>query len=121
MNTKPMGFAAAILPLLSNDAMASSTAGIGQIPVLLNIVILAAAIASLIVAIRLLSLVKGGALAKGWQMWVISFFTLAFAQVIILAEKLDLFALSFDIAGLFYLVTVVLWLLGLMQTRRILG
>lgn len=121
MNAKPLGLTAALLPLLSNDAMASNAAGIGQIPVLLNIVILVAAIASLFVAIRLLSLVKGGALAKGWQMWVISFLTLAFAQVVILAEKLDLFALSFDIAGLFYLVTVVLWLLGLMQTRRILG
>ena len=34
MNAKPLGFAAAILPLLSNDAMASDVAGIGQIPVL---------------------------------------------------------------------------------------
>ncbi len=121
MNAKSLGYAAAIWPMLSNDALASSGAGTGHIPILLNIVILAAAIASLLVAIRLLMLVKGGALARGWQLWVISFFTLAFAQIIILAEKLNLFALSFDIAGVFYLATVVLWFMGLLQTRRLLG
>jgi hypothetical protein len=106
---------------LANDALASATVSTGHFPVLLNGIILITAIASLLVAVRLLSLVKGGALAKGWQLWVISFFTLAFAQLIVLAEKLDLFALSFDIAGIFYLATVVLWFMGLLQTRRVLG
>ncbi len=121
MSYKPMTLAAAILPLFSNEAMAASAADLGRVQILLHLIILGGAVASLMVAVRLLSLVKGGALAKGWQLWVVSFITLAFAQIVILAEKLDLFALSFDIAGVLYLATVALWFLGLLQTRRVLG
>ncbi len=121
MNYKTLALAAVLLPLLSNTASAATAADFGRIPVLINIVILAGAIASLAVAIRLLSLVRGGALAKGWQLWVLSFLTLALGQIVILAEKLNFFALSFDIAGVFYLATVVLWFMGLVQTRRVLG
>jgi hypothetical protein len=121
MKAKTLGITTALLPLFTNDAMASTTAAVGRIATLLNIVILAASIASLFVAIRLLSLVKGGALYKGWQLWVISFLTLAFAQIVVLAENLELIALSFDIAAVFYLATVALWFLGLLHTRRVLG
>jgi Flp pilus assembly pilin Flp len=121
MKYKTVALTAVLLPLLSKNAMAATAADFGRIPVLINVVILAGAIASLAVAIRLLSLVRGGALAKGWQLWVISFFSLAFAQVVVLAEKLHFIALSFDISGVFYLVTVVLWFMGLVQTRRVLG
>jgi len=92
-----------------------------QIPVILNIIILAGALACLAVAIKLFTLVKGGALAKGWQLWVVSFFTLIFGQIIVLAEKLDVFALGFDVAGLLYLATVALWFMGLLQTRKVLS
>lgn len=121
MKYKTLALVAVLLPLLSNKAMAATAADFGRIPVLINIVILAGAIASLMVAIRLLSLVRGGALAKGWQLWVLSFLTLALGQIILLAEKLNFFALSFDIAGVFHLATVVLWFMGLVQTRRVLG
>lgn len=121
MKYKTIALAAVLLPLLSNNAMAATGADFGQIPVLINIVILAGAIASLTVALRLLSLVRGGALAKGWQMWLISFFSLALAQIVVLAEQLHFIAISFDVAGVFYLVTVVLWFMGLLRTRRVLG
>lgn len=121
MKYKTIALTAVLLPLLSNNAMAATAANFGQIPVLINIVILAGAIASLAVALRLLSLVRGGALAKGWHLWVISFVSLALGQILVLADKLNFFALSFDVAGVFHLLTVVLWFMGLVQTRRVLG
>jgi len=112
---------AATLALGSGSAQAADMSQLGGIPVLLNLVILAGACACLAIAIRLFTLVKGGALARGWQMFVISFIMLVVAQIFILAEKLDFFALTFDIAGVFYLLTVILWFVGLLQTRKVLG
>lgn len=121
MKLKTLILAAAMLWLLSGTASAADFASLGSVPVMVNVVILIGAIACLAVAIKLFTLVKGGALAKGWQLWVVSFLTLAFGQVIVLAEKLAVFAVSIDIAGILYLATVVLWFMGLMQTRKVLG
>jgi hypothetical protein len=121
MKLKPCVFAAVLLLLVSGRAEAADFAVIGQIPVILNMVILAGAIACLAVTIKLFALVKGGSLAKGWQLWVASFFALAFGQIFILAEKLDVFAVGFDLSGILYLATVVLWFMGLLQTRKVLG
>jgi len=110
----------ALLALWSSEANATTLSNIVGIPVIVNIVILAGAIACLTIGVRLLSLVKGGALAKGWLLWVISFSTLVAAQIVILAERLDLFKIGVDIAAVFYLATVTLWFVGLMQTRKVL-
>lgn len=121
MMRKLLIFTSAAIPLLSDKAHASVITGLANVPVMINLVILVGAIACLITAIKLFTLVKGGALARGWQFLVVSFITLAFGQIFVLAEKLGWFALTFDVAGLLYLVTVVFWLIGLMQTRRVLG
>lgn len=120
MKHKPLILTVMLL-LLSGKAMAADLSGIAQIPVILNIIILGGALACLAVAIKLFTLVKGGALAKGWQLWVISFCALIFGQIIVLAEKLGVFTLDFDVAGLLYLATVALWFMGLLQTRKVLS
>jgi hypothetical protein len=101
-------------------AEASVGSASGGIPVALNLFILAGAIACLAVTVKLFILVRGGALARGWQLLVASFVTLTLAQVIVLAEKLGIMAVSFDVAGVFYLATVALWFWGLLQTRKVL-
>ena len=121
MKLKSLIFLAILLMSVAGNAHAANFSGIVQIPVILNIVILAGSLACLAVTIKLFTLVKGGALAKGWQLWVVSFFTLAFGQIFVLAEKLDVFVVGFDVAGLLYLATVVLWFMGLLQTRKVLG
>ena len=88
--------------------------------VIVNVVILVAALACLLLAMKLSSLVRGGALARGWQLWVFSFLALAVGQLLILAEKFDVFVIGFDLAAVLYLVTVALWLAGLVQTRKVL-
>ena len=112
---------AVMLPFLYENASASTVGRLSNIPVMLNIIILIGSIACLTVAIRLFGLVKGGALARGWQMLVISFITLTVGQIVVLAEKLDLVTLTFDLAGIMYLATVILWFVSLLQTRKVLG
>lgn len=109
--------ATAAWPRTAEASVGSATGGI---PVALNLFILIGAIACLAVAVKLFILVKGGALARGWQLLVISFITLTLAQVIVLADKLGIMAVTFDIAGVFYLATVGLWFWGLLQTRKVL-
>ena len=113
-----------ILPLLmviAGDASAADFSVLGTIPGMFTMLILLCALASLAVAIKLFSLVKGGALAKGYQLWVISFITLAVSQILILLEKMGIFALTFDVATVLFAGTVILWLIGLMQARKVLG
>jgi len=112
--------ASVIVPLFTNRAEASSLYSTGGISLAFNIVILAGAVACLVIAIRLFMLVRGGALARCWQMLAASFGTLAIGQILILIEKLGVFRPPFDIAGLLYLATVALWFAGLTQTRKVL-
>ncbi|MDD4050850.1 MAG: hypothetical protein PHR28_02970 [candidate division Zixibacteria bacterium] len=109
--------AAAAWPGTAEASLGSATGGI---PVALNLFILVGSIACLAAAIKLFLLVKGGALARGWQLLVLSFITLTLAQVIVLAEKLGIMAITFDVAGVFYLLTVGLWFWSLLQTRKVL-
>jgi hypothetical protein len=106
---------------LAGRVAAADFSPISQVPVIVNLVILLGAMACLVIAVRLFVLVKGGALARGWQMLVVSFVTLTAGQIFILAEKLHFFALTFDVAGILYLATVALWFMSLMQTRKVLG
>jgi len=120
MKKRVIGFAAAMLSLMHAPSYAAEFSRIVQPQVIVNVVILFAALACLMLAMKLSSLVRGGALARGWQLWVISFLALALGQLIILAEKLDVFVIGFDFAAVLYLVTVSLWFAGLMQTRKVL-
>lgn len=112
--------AAALVPLFTDRVAASSLSSVGGISLAFNIVILAGAVACLVIAIRLFMLVRGGALARCWQMLSASFATLAIGQILVLVEKLGVFKPPFDIAGLLYLATVALWFAGLSQTRKVL-
>jgi len=109
-----------IVPLMAEQARASDLSGVGTVPVLINLIILAGAAACLSMAIKLYNLVKGGALAKGWQLFIISFVTLILGQFFALAREARLFAPGFDIAAVLYLATVLLWFFGLSQTRKVL-
>ncbi len=114
-------FCVAALGGLTSTASAADFSKMAEIPSIVNAVILLGAIACLAVALNLFALVKGGALARGWQLLIFSFVTLAVGQILILAEKLELFMVGFDIPGILYLATVILWLVSLLQTRKVLG
>ena len=121
MKTKISLVTLALIASFPGIARAADFTQIGNISVIFNIIVFLASLACLAIAIKLGGLVKGGALAKGCQVWIISFVTLAIGQFFILAEKFAIFAVGFDVAGLLVVITVILWFVGLMQTRRVLG
>ena len=75
----------------------------------------------LIWAFKVLSLVRGGLLSKSWQMFVLGFGFLLLAQIVTLGQQVALINLPGFVVTAFYLLMSVTWLLGLYQTRRILG
>lgn len=121
MKTKIFLVTILLIAALPAGAWAADFSQIKNVSVVFSLVVFLASVACLTISIRLGALVKGGALAKGCQVWIISFVTLTIGQFFVLAEKFAIFAVGFDIAGLMIMTTVILWFVGLMQTRRVLG
>lgn len=121
MKTKILMATLLLIATFPGGAQAADFTQISNISVIFDIVVFLASLGCLTITIKLGALVKGGALAKGCQIWIISFVTLAVGQFFVLAEKFVIFNVGFDIAGLMVVVTVILWFIGLMQTRRVLG
>ncbi len=70
---------------------------------------------------RVMSLVKGGLMSKGWQMFSLGFGFLLLARLLAIGETIKLATLPNYIPAAVYLVMVVIWSLGLYQTRKVLG
>lgn len=99
---------------LNTNAIYSPTA-------IINLVLLVCAIICLAWAMKILSLVRGGLFSKSWQMFVIGFCFLVFAQLIVLGERTGLIELPGYFMTSAYLLMAFTWLIGLYHTRKILG
>jgi hypothetical protein len=72
-------------------------------------------------SLKIMSLVRGGLLSKGWQFFAASFGLLALVQLLALLQRLQVFDLpSFLLPACLVLMSVV-FLGGIMQTKRTLG
>ncbi|HSG99626.1 MAG TPA: hypothetical protein VLB27_06225, partial [candidate division Zixibacteria bacterium] len=88
------GLIAGGLTLLQAGGAAAATPDFGvllTIPALVDQAILLVAIVSIAIALRVYALVKGGLLAKSWQLFVVGLLCLAIAQVFGLAGALGYF------------------------------
>jgi lysylphosphatidylglycerol synthetase-like protein (DUF2156 family) len=88
---------------------------------IVTLIVLLCSILCLIWAFKVLSLVRGGLLSKSWQMFVLGFGFLLLAQIVSLGQQIAIISLPGFVVTTFYLLMSVTWLLGLYQTRRILG
>ena len=86
-----------------------------------HIALLICAVICLIWALKILALVRGGLMSKSWQMFVVGFCFLIFAQLLAIGENAHLFYLPGYISTALYLIMTLTWLAGLYQTRKILG
>jgi len=108
--------------IMSGSAEASiSTENLYDTGSMINLVLLLCALVCLVWSLKILSLVRGGLLSKSWQMFVLGFGFLLLAQVIMIAESVNLFSIPAFIATALYLLMGLTWLVGLYQTRKILG
>jgi len=87
----------------------------------ISILVLLCAVICLVWSLKILSLVRGGLMSRSWQMFVVGFCFLTFAQLLTIGQQADMFALPGYIIAALYLVMAFTWLLGLYQTRKVLG
>ncbi|MBN2226431.1 MAG: hypothetical protein JW763_03620 [candidate division Zixibacteria bacterium] len=86
-----------------------------------NLILLLCAIVCLIWSLKIMSLVRGGVLSRTWQMFGLGFGFLMLAQLLILGGRVNAFQLPGFVTTAFYVMMAITWLVGLYQTRKILG
>jgi hypothetical protein len=83
-----------------------------------HLALLICAVFCLLWGLKVLSLVRGGLLSRGWQMFVLGFATLVLAQVLVVFGKAHVLAMPEFVAVLLYLVMAAVWLAGLYQIQK---
>ncbi|UCD95140.1 MAG: hypothetical protein JSU69_03570 [Candidatus Zixiibacteriota bacterium] len=86
-----------------------------------NTVLLICAVICLIWSLKILSLVRGGLISRSWQMFALGFSFLTLAQMMVVAESAGVFAVPTYVTTVLYLMMTFTWLVGLYQTRKVLG
>ena len=86
-----------------------------------NTVLLICALICLIWSLKILSLVRGGLISRSWQMFALGFSFLTLAQLMVVAESAGVFAVPTYVTTVLYLMMTFTWLIGLYQTRKVLG
>ena len=102
-------------------AEAANLAVITSPPTLLNVLILAAAVACAAAAVKVLSLVRGGLLSKSWQFFVAGFGVLGLCQLIRLGAAFELITLPAFVVPSLSVVMAGLFLTGIIETKRALS
>jgi hypothetical protein len=100
---------------------AANIAVITAPPNLLQVVILAAAVACLMASVKVLILVRGGQLAKAVQLFVAAFALLTMCQLLVLFGTIEVLSVPSFVPPLMLSGMAALFLYGLMQIRRVLG
>jgi len=107
--------------LLSQPAHAANFAVMATPPNLLNLAVLVAAVVGLVGGVRVLSLVKGGHLARTWQVFVLGLGVMILCQVALLGAAMEFFALPTFVVPALLVVSVGLFVYGIFETKRVLG
>ncbi len=106
---------------LAPTAGANTGSGGGfSISAIVNLVVLGCAVVGLFWGIKVMSLVKGGLLSKGWQMFVLGFGFLILAELMILVNRFQLAGVPEEVSTLLYLLMAATWLAGINHTRKVL-
>lgn len=108
---------------LSSTARAESInlAVITSAPTLLNLVVFLCAIGGLVVTIKVLALTKGGQLDKSWYMFISAFSVLILGQITVILGSLGVVVLPGFTMPLMMVLTAGLFVLGMLEVKRVLG
>ena len=102
-------------------AEAANFAVITSPPTLLNILILAFAVACLAAAIKVLALVRGGQLSKSWQLFAAGFAVLALCEMAVLGSSFEIIVLPSFVVPASLVLMSGLFLFGIIETKRVLS
>ncbi len=120
MNKKTT-FVILLFSLAAGRAEAANFAVITSPPTLLHLVILAVAVACVGTALKVLALVRGGQLSKSWQYLLAGFSVLALCQLVIIAGALEVIMLPHFVVPVCLVVMSILFLVGIIETKRVLS
>lgn len=114
-----------ILPLtliltaaLAAPAHAANFAVIATPPTALSLVLVGVAVGCLLGSVKVMGLIRGGQLTRGWQMFVFAFAALALGQFVSVLKDLELVRIPGFIVPALLVVMAGLFLYGVYQTRR---
>lgn len=115
---KIVGLCAVCVLGMSGDAWAANFAVITSPPTLLKFVVLAVAVGCLVGSVKILAVLKGGLLFRGWQLFMFGFAVLAICQLAGLLSDFEIFSLPEYAAPALTVVVSGLFLYGILQTKR---
>ncbi|SYZ74028.1 membrane hypothetical protein [Candidatus Zixiibacteriota bacterium] len=114
------GLTAISLAVVRSAGANTGASGTFSVGAIVNLIVLVCAVIGLLWGIKVLSLVKGGLMSKGWQMFILGFGFLILAELVILAGKFHLAGVPDEIPAILYLLMAATWLAGINQTRKVL-
>lgn len=120
----PLGICAAAFALVLGTPASVDALEIGLLltaPALINEVLLIVSLVAVFVALKVYQLVKGGLLAKSWQLFFIGLLCLALTQIITFSGNAGFFDAPELAQPILLLVMGVLWLYGAMKAKQALG
>ncbi len=103
------------------SAHAASFIALMQPSSLLNLTVLGLAVACALGSFRVLTLVRGGMLAKSWQLFMAAFVVLGASQLMALFHTMEFFSAPGFLVPMMYGCMAGLFLYGIFETRRTLS
>lgn len=104
-----------------STGQAANFAVVTSPPTILNILVLLFAFGCFFICFQVLSLVKGGQLSRGWQMFMFGFGLLALTQVAYLLTVFEIFAVPSLAMPVMMTLMVGLFLYGMYEMKRVLS
>jgi hypothetical protein len=121
MSKKCLAIWTLALCALAGRVEAANYAVITSPQTLLNFVILAFAVAGVSGSVKVLTLVRGGQLSKGWQYFVAGFVVLGLCQLAILGGAFEVITLPSYVVPACLTVMTGLFFFGIIETKRALS
>lgn len=102
----------------TETSSAANFAALTQAPTLLNMVLLLGAAACFVFCLQVVSLVRGGFLSRGWQLFMAGFGFLALGQALRLLADLEIIVLPGWLVPAAMVLMAAAFLYGLLETKR---
>lgn len=121
MKRLPWILIGAVVLVGGESAHAASFIALMQPSSLLNLTVLGLAVACALGSFRVLSLVRGGMLAKSWQLFLAAFVVLGASQLMSIFNAIEMFSAPSFLVPMMYGCMAGLFLYGIFETRRTLS
>ncbi|RME27851.1 MAG: hypothetical protein D6800_04565 [Candidatus Zixiibacteriota bacterium] len=105
----------------TESSQAANLTALTQPPTLMNLVIFVIAVVCLVFCLQVISLVRGGYLTKSWQFFLTGFVLLALSQLGRVLSSIEVFTAPDWVSPVLLILMTAAFLMGLLQTRRLLS